>query len=185
MNLINTVNNILALGTILADLAIVLAVVYLLFFRKVHHVVVDFIETNGIFLAAFMALIATAGSLFYSQYAGFTPCDLCWFQRIFMYPLVVLLGLAVWKKDNKIIDYALPLAGIGFAVSLYQNYLYYFNQGLDALCLLGGSGGVSCVKRYVFELGYVTIPVMALTAFVVIILLLVFQKMADVRMKKV
>jgi disulfide bond formation protein DsbB len=92
-----------------------------------------------------------------------------------MYPLVFLSGLALIKKDHRIVDYLLTLSVVGFFISLYQNYLYYTNSGLKTICQIGG--GVSCVKRYVLEFGYVTIPLMALTAFVIITMILVLQKM--------
>jgi disulfide bond formation protein DsbB len=173
------VNVLLALGSIAGQAAIVLAVAYLLFFRKSREpmivAAVQFLRRYGLALAFATALLATSGSLYYSQIAGFSPCELCWFQRIFMYPLVVLLGLALIKKERVIIDYALALAGVGLIISLCQNYMYYANRGLNALCLLSGEQ-VSCVKRYVFEFGYVTIPLMAATGFLLVITFLLFSK---------
>lgn len=123
--------------------------------------------------AAFVvALVATAGSLYYSEIAGFVPCDLCWFQRIFMYPQVVLLGLALWKRDDRIVDYALALAGIGFLFSLYHNIIIA-TATQSAFCSFTS---VSCTTKTVMGLGYVTIPLMALTAFASIISVLLLGK---------
>src|SRR5258705_13166689 len=99
MTLVSFVNKKLAIETILAQLFILSAIVYFLFCRKKQDLITKFIGKYGLFFAFLISLVATLGSLFYSQIAGFTPCDLCWFQRIFMYPLVVLLGLALIKKD--------------------------------------------------------------------------------------
>lgn len=174
MMLVDLVNKKLAIETVIAQLFVVWAIVHLLFLQKRFPAVNRFFGKYGILLAGIVALVATASSLFYSEVAGFPPCELCWYQRIFMYPLVILLGAAIWKRDSNVTAYALPLAIVGGLVSLYHNYIYYFNTGL-AKCLFSASG-VSCVKRYVFEFGYITIPLMALTAFLAIIVLLVFSK---------
>ena len=175
MTIIFFFNKILVLGTVGAQVFIFLAVIWVLFFRKKQNVAVEFISKHGMFLAFLSALTATLASLFYSQVAGFAPCQLCWLQRIFMYPEVVLLGLALIKKDSGIIDYALLLAVIGFFISLYHNYVYYYNGGLNVFCQLAGVQ-VSCVKRYVFEFGYVTIPLMAATTFLLVIIFLLCYK---------
>jgi disulfide bond formation protein DsbB len=127
---------------------------------------------NAIKISFAIALLSTMGSLFYSEIAKFPPCDLCWFQRIFMYPQVVLLGIALIKKDNKIVDYSLALAGIGILISLYHNYIV-FAALQSPTCSLSG---VSCTTKMVLGLGYVTIPLMALTAFALIITTLVLHK---------
>ncbi|MBX4200688.1 disulfide bond formation protein B [Candidatus Parcubacteria bacterium] len=173
-------NKILALGTIAGQVLVVLGVVYLLFLRKKQFAVVTFIQKNALMLAFLISLASVLGSLFYSEIVGFPPCDLCWIQRIFMYPLVVVLGFATINKDRRLIKYALASSVIGALVSAYHNYMYYWNSGLDAFCQLGGTQ-VSCVKRYVFEFGYVTIPLMALTAFALIIMLLIFYKLGKSR----
>ncbi|MEK7067519.1 MAG: disulfide bond formation protein B, partial [Patescibacteria group bacterium] len=71
---------------------------------------IDWFSQQGIKFAFIIALLATLGSLFYSEVAGFEPCKLCWYQRIFMYPQVLLWGIAWWKKDKHIADYAVSLA---------------------------------------------------------------------------
>ncbi len=175
MELISTVTLLLSLGTIGAHIFLALTVVWYFLLRDNLWIVGDLIGKRGILLSFGVAVVSMLASLFYSNIAGFAPCELCWFQRIFMYPLVVLLGMALWKKDFKIVEYALPLSMIGFIISLYQNYIYYFNNGLDAYCQAGGAF-VSCVKRYVFEFGYISIPIMALTSFALILVFLLFQK---------
>src|SRR3989344_6570372 len=123
---VDFVNKILATGVVLSQIFIVCAVLYFIFFRKRKNSIAEFIGKHGLLLAFIAALISVGGSLFYSQIAGFTPCELCWFQRIFMYPLVFLLGLALLKKNSHIIDYALSLSIVGGIISLYHNYLFAF-----------------------------------------------------------
>ncbi|OGZ57653.1 MAG: hypothetical protein A2827_01250 [Candidatus Spechtbacteria bacterium RIFCSPHIGHO2_01_FULL_43_30] len=104
---------------------------------------------NGVLLSLSIAIASTIFSLFHSEIAGFEPCKLCWLQRIFMYPQIVLLGIAWFKKDFKIVNYALPLVIIGTIVAVYHNYIYYGGTSIfpcDALSL-----GVSCARRYVLS----------------------------------
>ncbi len=173
---IDFINKTLALGTVLADAGILASIVYLVFFRKQYPLLLKFFGQYGLLFSFLIASVATGSSLYYSQIAGFAPCDLCWIQRIFIYPLVILLGAAVLKKDRGIIDYVLWLCVGGFLVSLYHNYMNW--GGVQASCAILNSG-VSCIKRYVFELGYVTIPMMALTAFSLIIILLLYSKLSE------
>lgn len=173
--MVTIVNQILATLTIFSHIFLVLGMGYFLLFRKDKtNSVIQFFGRNGIALAFFVSLFATAISLFYSDIAGFEPCKLCWFQRIFMYPQIFILGLAWFRKDHKIIDYALTLAIIGGLFALYHNYIYYGGTSLfpcDAFGL-----GISCTKRYVFEFGYITIPLMSLTSFLLLSAFLGLQK---------
>ena len=182
-----TFNKILSLATIGAQVFIALSVAWILFFSKKNNFnfpsavkFFKFIGEKGIVFAFATSLVASAGSLFYSQIFGFPPCNLCWWQRIFMYPLVLLLGLSLIKKDSKIVDYALVISGAGFLLSLYHNYMHYNEGGLNTLCQFLGVG-VSCLKRYVFEFNYITIPMMSLTAFLLIIIFLILHKIKNVR----
>ena len=166
--LLQSVNLVLGILTVIGLIFSLVYLVYLLFFSSGKP---NYFSSRGILFSFIIALIATLGSLFYSKVAGFAPCELCWLQRIFMYPQVILLGLAMIKKDVKIIDYCLSLAVIGAIISLYHNYVYYAASSLS-VC---GVTSISCTIRYVWEFGFVTIPLMALTAFLMIILLLIGQ----------
>ena len=180
--MLDFVNKLLAFGTILSQLFIVAVVLYFLLRKSFPKIPVAIKELfawtarHGLLLAFLASLAASLASLFYSNIVGFEPCELCWYQRIFMYPLAVILGIAYFNRDNNIFRYAMPLAIIGFIISLYQNGIYYNMGGLSAICDFSGIG-VSCTKRYIFEFGYITIPIMALTAFVLVITLLVLKKM--------
>lgn len=127
-----------------------------------------FITKNELWPMLIVAIIATFGSLFLSEVAGWTPCKSCWLQRIFMYPQVVLLAVAIWKRDSGVAKYILALSLIGIVLSTH----HYIEQ-IEATFFAPANAlvpcddtGVSCAKTYTFRFGYITIPMMALTAFV-------------------
>lgn len=128
---------------------------------------VNWVGKNGVLLAFLATLAAMVGSLFYSEVIGFTPCVLCWYQRIFIYPQVLIFGAALWKKRDDPWIYSMSLAVIGAAISIYQNLLPW----LEAKGVGGCGEGDLCTKLYVNVFGYLTIPLMSLTIFVVLILL--------------
>jgi len=113
-----------------------------------------------------VALISVAISLIYSDIIGYEPCKLCWIQRVFLYPQVIILGLALWKKCRDAEIYCLALSTIGAVIAGYHFYGQSFNP--NALPACDAVGGVSCALRFFVEFGYVTIPMMSLTAFVLI-----------------
>ena len=123
-----------------------------------------------LFGAWVVACIATLGSLYLSDYLGYEPCKLCWYQRILMYPLTVLLGIAYFRGDTGVRTYVLPLAGIGGAISTYHVII----QRIAASRASAPSGGtacgrVSCENDYLNWFGFITIPMLALIAFIMII----------------
>lgn len=131
------------------------------------------IENFALNLALFQSIIATAGSLYFSEIAGYTPCVLCWYQRICMYPLVILFFISLIREDRKVYYYALPLSVIGTGVAVYHNLLYYGFIQNEGLC----KAGVSCTEKFIEWFGFVTIPFLSLLAFLVIILcMLVYMK---------
>ncbi|GAB4019553.1 MAG: hypothetical protein Fur0010_21620 [Bdellovibrio sp.] len=111
------------------------------------------------------AAVATSGSLFFSDVMGFPPCVLCWYQRICMYPLVALLFVAIWSQDNKVIKYTLPLSVLGLFFSVYHNLIYY---GVIPESLSPCREGVSCADVHIEWMGFLTIPLMSLIAFLII-----------------
>lgn len=124
-------------------------------------------KTSEIFLLLIwtQAVLATLGSLFYSEIIGYVPCDLCWIQRIFMYPLVIIYGVAAIKRDISLALPGLILSAIGFFISTY----HYLVQKLPALHDAGGSCQiVPCNVQYVNYFGFVTIPFLAGLAFLII-----------------
>jgi len=121
--------------------------------------------------AAIVAVVATWGSLYLSEVAGFIPCEYCWYQRIAMYPLALILVIAAVTRDLRVWRYALPLAVIGAVISIYHYWLQMNPDGPTAC-----SVGVPCSVRYVDELGVVSIPWMAMSAFILIGVLLVVAR---------
>jgi len=127
------------------------------------------IRNYGLYLAWLVALIATGGSLYFSEVAGFIPCELCWYQRILMYPLALILGIASYRDDRSVVIYTLPLSLIGAALSAYH-YLLQKVPGLAELTPC--KQGIPCSGQYINWLGFITIPFLAFVAFVLISLLL-------------
>src|SRR5699024_3580131 len=114
------------------------------------------------------SLLATGGSLYYSEIVGYVPCELCWIQRIFMYPLVIICAAAIVKKDVRIAYAGIFLSVIGFCISVY----HYSLQKLEALQSAGSfCGEVPCTLQYVNYFGFITIPFLAGLAFLVITVL--------------
>ncbi len=126
-----------------------------------------------LYAAWIIALVATVGSLFFSEVMNLPPCVLCWYQRIAMYPLVIVIGAGIIMRDTKLKNYALPLALIGLAISIYHNLLYY---GILPESIAPCTQGISCTTVQLQWLGFITIPLMALTAFIGISLCLLFSK---------
>lgn len=121
-----------------------------------------------------IATIAMAGSLYYSDIAGYAPCKLCWLQRIAMYPIVALGLVGMSKKDKSAIDYITPLALIGGAIAGYHYYHQLF-PNLSLPCSTVGYS-VSCTERFFMTFGFVTIPMMALAAFGFMVALILYSK---------
>lgn len=128
----------------------------------------------GTKIAFAMATVAMAGSLYYSEVVGFLPCEYCWYQRIAMYPLVPILGIAVVKGDDAVKRYALPLASIGAVIATYHYTIQNFPNLAMAECALG----IPCTAAYVWKYGFVSIPFMALVSFGVIISALLLDRAA-------
>ncbi|QPC45841.1 disulfide oxidoreductase [Mangrovibacillus cuniculi] len=112
-----------------------------------------------------VALIATLGSLYFSEIRMYEPCLLCWYQRILMYPQVILFAIATAKKDASVAMYTVVLSGMGILLSGYHYALQKltFLQESAPAC-----GQVSCIGAYINWLGFITIPFLALTAFILI-----------------
>lgn len=123
-------------------------------------------------LAWIVSLVATFGSLFASEVMGFIPCDLCWYQRILMYPMAVLLGIAYYGKDRFIYRYTLPLSITGLVISGYHYYLQQFApKDASGFCTTG------CTGKYIDWFGFITIPFMAFVAFALLtVIALVLKK---------
>jgi disulfide bond formation protein DsbB len=136
--------------------------------RRVGATMAGAVGDQALTLAFLVAAVAMAGSLYFSEVAHFPPCQLCWYQRICMYPLVPLLGIAAWRRDHGIRPYAAVLAGIGALVSAYHVILERYPSLESSVC----DPTNPCTLIWVRHLGYLTIPTMALSGFALILLLL-------------
>ena len=126
-----------------------------------------------LFFAWIVSMIATLGSLFFSDVMLFPPCVMCWYQRICMYPLTVILLVALSTGDKNVYKYAIPLALIGLFFAVYHNLLYF---GILPEAAAPCSQGVSCTSDYVNWFGFITIQFLSLVAFSIITTLLLFLK---------
>ncbi|HEY1074927.1 MAG TPA: disulfide oxidoreductase [Patescibacteria group bacterium] len=109
-----------------------------------------------------VAIIAMLGSLFFSEVMHLPPCILCWYQRICMYPLVLILGVGIYTRDKHIVSYVLPLSILGMGIALYHNLLYY---GFIPESLAPCRAGISCTTKLIEWWGFVTIPFLSFVAF--------------------
>ncbi|NMO94403.1 disulfide oxidoreductase [Paenibacillus lemnae] len=119
-----------------------------------------------LYVAWTAAVIATGASLFLSEIWHFTPCELCWYQRIFMYPLVIILGIAAHRRKTHIVPYIMPLPLVGASISIYHIII----QKIPHDTGIAACGAVSCADDYLNWFGWLTIPMLALTAFLMIAL---------------
>ncbi|HEX7168316.1 MAG TPA: disulfide bond formation protein B [Acidimicrobiales bacterium] len=126
------------------------------------------VAPDALLLALAVAVVSTTGSLYFSERLHFTPCKLCWYQRIAMYPLVPMLAVAVWRRDAGVRRYAMPLALAGGAISAYHVVVERFPSLESGSCDPNNPCSIIWVERF----GYLTIPTMALSAFALIVALL-------------
>lgn len=126
-----------------------------------------------LYLAWVQSLFALFGSLYFSEILHYPPCVLCWYQRICLYPMVIIFPIALISKDRYVHRYAMPLALLAFIISVYQNLLYYriIPENLSPC-----SAGISCTTKYVEYFGFLSIPLLALIATTVIIISLIVYK---------
>ena len=166
---VHYLNIFLGLGVILLQVLSIVAL-FFLFFGSKKNKFLDYIDKHFLILSFLISLFSSVFPLVYSEIINFLPCVLCWWQRIFMFPTFFLFGTALWDKDRKVIRYAAPLLSAGFLISVYQNFFYYFGESSNLPC---DASGVSCYQRLVSEFGgYISIPMMALTAFFALLTLL-------------
>ncbi|MCU5380468.1 disulfide oxidoreductase [Bacillus cereus] len=126
-----------------------------------------------LYFAWIVSMIATLGSLFFSEILRFIPCELCWYQRIMMYPLCIILGIATFYNEKNLKKYVLPISIIGGSISLY----HYAIQKIPGVSEINPCvQGVPCNVDYINWLGFITIPFLALIAFSFITLFMVLTR---------
>ena len=125
---------------------------------------------NILFLCWLLSCVSAMGSLFFSYVMEFAPCVLCWYQRIFLFPLVLILAIGLFPFDKKVVKYTLPLAIVGWLTAVYHNLLY---AGIIPESIQPCSQGVSCTEEYINLFGFLSIPMLSLLSFSTIIALLI------------
>jgi disulfide bond formation protein DsbB len=125
---------------------------------------VDWLGASSRHLALVAAWIATCGSLFFSEVLGWRPCVLCWYQRILMYPLAILLAIGIIRRDRGLHIYVLPFSIAGIGVSLYHYLLIKTDWLPPPACAVG----IPCTVDYLNWFGFINIPFLALAAFLII-----------------
>lgn len=173
---VEAVNQLLGLGTFaLQIVTIALLLAYLL--RRSSPLFSQVIVPIGAWapwVGFIVSFGASALTLFYSDVLGIPPCPLCWWQRVFLYPQVILFALALWRKEN-VAHYSIALSVLGVGVALYHHALQVFPAGT----LPCPAQGVSCAQLILFEMGYITFPLMAVTLFAFLILVMLIGRSAQ------
>ena len=126
-----------------------------------------------------IAAIAMIGSLYYSEIRGLTPCILCWYQRILMYPLVAITAVGLWKRDMMMPRYVLSMSIVGILVSGYHYSLQMFKPAAVNAFINCTKYGVSCTTVDISYYGFITIPLLSFIAFVSITCLMLFSFRVD------
>lgn len=161
------IQTLLPYGILASHVLFLLILLSLIFRRSWGHEIAQFVGKHAVLMGFVVALSLVSGSLFYSEIVGFAPCVLCWWQRVFLYPQLFLFGIALWKKKSDVFSYSVPLVLVSTLISLYHQYVYMGGHSLLPCTALGGA----CSKIYVMAFGYITIPMMSLTAALFFLLL--------------
>jgi disulfide bond formation protein DsbB len=178
---VQTVSLFLALLAVVAELATAAAVVLAVggrFSPALHRLGQQAVEQaapSALALAATVATVCMAGSLYFSEVAHFPPCHLCWLQRFCMYPLVPVLWIAVWRRAGGVAPYAAAVALVGACISTYHVALEHHPEWESSVC----DPKNPCTLIWVKRLGYLTIPTMALSGFALIITLLAVSRAGE------
>ncbi len=131
------------------------------------------ISSSIVFMCFIIASIATLGSLFFSEVMQFVPCSMCWYQRIFMYPLVLIFLINLLYPDDKVFTYSFPVVIVGLFFAFYHNLLMF---GVFPESVVPCVQGVPCSTEYINWLGFITIPFLSLIAYLAIFVLLIIGK---------
>ena len=173
-----------SLGTLIAQIAIVLGALLLLLVilkhpnERLHHISRKTAD-KALLIGLVVSVVSLIASLFYSNIIGFSPCELCWWQRVFLYPQIILFAAAFYNErarkvqDDMVFLYSLIFSIIGAAVGAFLYYGQMFNPNALALC---ATAGESCSKIFFISFGYISIPLMSLTVYAVLILLYFFRR---------
>jgi len=165
--MINSITSLIPYLVLISHAVFVFLVLTLIFRKALGMKVQMFLGRNSVLLAFLISLVAIVGSLFYSEVIGYEPCVLCWWQRVFLYPLVIIFGMALWKKLSSAFLYSIPFIILGGIIAVYQSYISLGGNSILPCTAVGSA----CAKVYVMSFGYITIPFMSLTIVAYLILL--------------
>ena len=161
------------LGLVLAAVLLLTGLLWLLGLRAPLRTLRLQVLGYELWLSFLVAAVATGGSLFFSEVAHFVPCELCWFQRICMYPLSITTLLMALAEDDRAARYLLPLPVVGAGISTYHLLVENGAVKQTQACLISAPGG--CATKWINEFGFMTIPTLALTAFALVFAALLFS----------
>jgi len=169
----------LSIFTVFTQIIIVIILISLILHtkNKKENFVLRLFGAHALLITFIIALTGTLVSLYYSDIVGFEPCKLCWLQRIVLYPQVLLLGMANYKNDKNIVDYSILLSAVGALIAAFH-YSEQMRANPLAPCSAVGYA-VSCADSYVQYFGYVTIPLMSLSAFALMIMTMIAYKVCN------
>lgn len=166
IELISQINDLLGVGGLFGIVA-VLALTYDL---KSKRLLTPYVQQWGMYTALAATLLGSVLTLIYSDVLGFVPCGLCWFERIMLYPQVLLIGTALWIHDKvSVLRYGIVLSSFGLLISLYHHYIQMGGTAF-AKCPAAGAGA-DCAKRFFFEYNFMTFPFLAVILFAFLIML--------------
>ncbi|MEK7133534.1 MAG: disulfide bond formation protein B [Patescibacteria group bacterium] len=135
--------------------------------------VAGFLSRWGLWIGLFVSVVGSSVTLIHSGIFGLPPCPLCWWQRAFLYPQVILFALALWKRDRAIADYSIMLSVVGLGIAIYHHVLQMYPMG-SLPC--PSQGEISCAKILFLEFGYITYPMMAISVFAFLLILMLFVR---------
>lgn len=173
------ITTLLSFGVVVADIVIIIFAVFLVINPKsaFAQAMFRFFGKNALVLSFGVTVLTVLGSLYYSDVVGFAPCDLCWWQRVFMYPQAVMFGMALLMRrkgqsTEGVFRYGAGLSLIGLLIAAFHFYGQTYAEGI----LPCQAAAVSCAKIYFVSAGYVTIPVMSLTSFMLLIMFIISRR---------
>ncbi len=170
LDTIQTANYILGL----LGLVGISVVIFIIVDLKSKQFLSSLIRTWGLVLALIITISASTMTLVYSEFFGILPCGLCWLERVFLYPQVFLLGVALYFNNRDITLSGITLSTVGLIISLYHHYLQM--GGMEFIKCPAVGAGISCTKRYIFEFGFITFPLLSAILFSFLIVLYIYIK---------
>jgi len=167
-----SLNHLVGIGTVLMQ-ALAVLLLALFFLRGKFPMFSHLVEKWGVWFSLLLTLVSIAMAIYYSDFLGIIPCSLCWYQRIFLFPQALLFIVALWKKEAaRVADYSIVLSVFGGVVALYQHYIQIVGESPLPCPASGGD----CIKRFLFEFGYITFPLVAFSAFALLIIIMLFVR---------